>query len=171
LLTLAADPVLAHWSINLAFTPIARMRIFCLGIIAARYPIRIRSYIAIPAFAVLVLGSEHLNFAYLISLSSVFAFLWLYIKLRPFLRESRALEQIGNYSLAIFLVNGVVRVPFVYFAHSPSMQLCLGLASAAVTVAISAFFHYLLAPAPDPVPEFAVSPLWMSSQPAEAAAE
>lgn len=169
--TTAVNPILAHWAINLAFTPIARMRIFCLGIIAARYPIRIKAYLAIPAFAVLILGSEYQGLAYLISLSSVIAFLWLYIKLRPFLRTSRALEQIGNYSLAIFLVNGIVRVPFVYFGHSPSMQLVLGIASAAVTVAISAFFHYLLAPAPDPAPGFATSPLWQSAQPAEAAAE
>jgi peptidoglycan/LPS O-acetylase OafA/YrhL len=169
--TLAANPVLAHWSINLAFTPIARMRIFCLGIIAARYPIRIKSYLAIPAFAVLILGSEHLSFAYLISLSSVVAFLWLYTKLRPFLRTSRALKQIGNYSLAIFLVNGIVRVPFLYFAQSPFMQLALGIASASVAVAISAFFHYLLAPAPQKAREFTPSPVWISAQPAEVTAE
>ena len=171
--TMAANPVLAHWSINLAVTPIARMRVLCLGIIAARYPIRIRSYLAVPAFAVLILGSEYRDFAYFISLSSVIACLWLYTRLRTVLRNSRSLEKIGEYSLAIFLVNGIVRVPFVYFAHSPSMQLFLGLASAAVTVAISAFFHYLLTPTPaqDQAPDFALSPLWHSPHPADAPSE
>jgi peptidoglycan/LPS O-acetylase OafA/YrhL len=171
--TIAATPLLAHWSINLALTPIARMRVLCLGIIAARYPIRIKAYLAIPAFALLILGSQYLGFAYLVSLSSVIACLWLYGKIRPLLRNSRGLEQIGNYSFAIFLVNGIVRVPFVYFAGTPFMQFALGIASASVTVAISAFFHYLLtpAPAPNPAPELATSPLWLSSQPAEAAVE
>ena len=53
-------------------------------------------------------------------------------------------EQIGTYSLAIFLVNGIVRVPFVYFARSPLSQLCLAFSSAVVTFSISYFFHYLL---------------------------
>jgi peptidoglycan/LPS O-acetylase OafA/YrhL len=171
IVTMAAYPVLARWSITLVMTPIARMRVFCLGIIAARYPIRINAYLAIPAFAMLILGSEYQGFAYLISLSSVIAFLWLYIKMRPLLRTSRALEQIGNYSLGIFLVNGVVRVPFVYFADTPFLQLTLAIASACVSLAISAFFHYLLAPPPKPTPKFAVPPLWMPVQSAEVSAE
>ena len=144
--TQAANPILAHYSTTLAMTPIARMRILCLGIFAARYPIRIRAYIALPAFAILILGSEYLSFAYFISLASVIASLWVYSKFRTILRTSRTLEKIGNYSLAIFLVNGIVRVPFVYFARTPAMQLALGAASAVVTIAIASFFHYVLGP-------------------------
>jgi len=152
LVTHAANPVLAHWSVTLAMTPIARMRVLCLGILAARYPLRINSFVAVPAFAILILGSQYRGFSHFISLSAVVAGLWVYGKLRPLLRESQALEKIGEYSLAIFLLNGVVRVPFVYFAHTPALQLTLAVASAAVTVAISAFFHYLLTPTPERAP-------------------
>lgn len=148
LVTRAANPVLAHSLINLATTPIGRMRVFCLGIIAARYPIRINAYLAIPAFAILILGNEHRGLAHFVSLAAVVLSLWLYMKTRAWLRSFRLLEQIGDYSLAIFLVNGIVRVPFLFFARTPLSQLALGCASAVVTFAISAFFHYLLEPSP-----------------------
>lgn len=167
-LTYAANPILEqHWSMNLNLTPIARMRVLCLGIIAARYPIRLRYYIAVPAFALMILGSEYHGLAYLISLASVVMSLWLYTKTRAILRNSRALEKVGEYSLAIFLVNGIVRVPFVYFAHTPIMQLSLGAASAAVTFAIAAFFHYLLAPAPETTPQPVPSAHWIPAKPVE----
>ncbi|WP_109488382.1 acyltransferase family protein [Occallatibacter savannae] len=142
-----ANPILAHWTINLSMTPIGRMRMLCLGIIAARYPFRIRYYMALPAFAVLILGGKYFAFAHFSSLAAVIASLWLYSKFRPLLRQSHTLEKIGTYSLGIFLVNGIVRVPFIYFAHTADLQLTLAVASAAVTVAISSFFHYLLTPA------------------------
>jgi peptidoglycan/LPS O-acetylase OafA/YrhL len=153
LVTLYANPVLAHWSVNLAFTPLSRMRIFCLGIIAARYPLRIRAWLGIPALAILIAGSEYQSIAHLNSLATVVFSLWLYGHMRGLLRSCQWIEQIGNYSLAIFLVNGIVRIPFVSFAETPAMQLALGAASAVVTFAISAFFHYLLEPAPAPAPQ------------------
>ncbi len=149
LVTRAANPVLAHSLINLGETPIGRMRVFCLGITAARYPIRINAYLAIPAVAILILGSEHLGFAHFVSLAAVILSLWLYMKTRTLLRRFRLLEQIGDYSLAIFLVNGIVRVPFLFFARTPLSQLVLGCASAVITFAISAFFYYLLEPSPE----------------------
>jgi peptidoglycan/LPS O-acetylase OafA/YrhL len=147
-ITHLANPVLAHWSINLLMTPIGRMRVLCFGIIAARYPFRIRSFVALLALAVLILGGSHFSFTHFSSLSACIVGLWVYSKLRPVLRKSSALEKIGHYSLAIFLINGIVRIPFLFFAHTPAMQLTLGFASAAVTVAISSFFHYLLSPTP-----------------------
>lgn len=160
-----ANPHLADLLINLSMTPIGRMRILCLGIIAARYPLRIRFYMAVPAFAILILGGKYSSFAHFSSLSALIASLWVYSKLRPVLRESKALEKIGNISLAIFLLNGIVRVPFLYFAHTPTMQLSLSVASAAVTIAISSFFHYVLAPAPKREPVAAAPPIW-SAEPA-----
>jgi hypothetical protein len=171
-ITYALNPVLAHWSVNLSLTPIGRMRVFCLGIIAARYPIRINSLFAIPAFAILVVGSKYENFSYLASLSSVFAALWIYGRMRTFLRKSHALQKIGEYSLAIFLLNGIVRVPFVYFAHTPFTQLTLSVASAAVTFAISAFFHFLLETSPKRASREITSPtLWESAEPANIGTE
>lgn len=139
-----ANPILAHWSINLGMTPIGRMRILCLGIIAARFPIRLNAYWGIPAFALVILGSESRFFSHTTSLAVTVLILCIYASLRPLLRGVRLFEQIGTYSLAIFLVNGIVRVPFVYFARSPLSQLCLAFSSAVVTFSISYFFHYLL---------------------------
>ena len=171
-ITYFANPVLAHWLINLGQTPIGRMRILCLGILAARYPVRINVYLAVPAFAILILGSEYQAFSHLISLASTVLALWLYTKTRAILRQFPVLEQIGNYSLGIFLVNGIVRVPFLAFAHSPLSQLLLGVASAVVTFAISAFFHYLLEPSPQSA---AADPSrltnWAASRTAEATAK
>lgn len=172
LVTLFANPLLAHWSLNLAFTPIARMRVFCLGIIAARYPFRIRAWLGIPALAILILGSEYRSIAHLNSLAIVVFSLWLYSRVRNLLRSFYWIEQIGNYSLAIFLVNGIVRVPFVSFADKPAMQLALAVASAVVTFAISAFFHYLLEPAPQPAPVHAQPQIaWRQPEPARVLAD
>lgn len=159
-ITHLANPTLAHWSINLSMTPIGRMRVLCLGIIAARCPFHVRSYVALPAFAVLILGGKYSSISHFCSISAVFAGLWVYGKLRPILRNSKALEKVGKYSLAIFLINGIVRVPFLYFAHTPTTQLLLGTASAAVTIAISSFFHYLLTPSPKPEPALTARPSW-----------
>jgi len=171
LVTLAANPVLTHSLINLALTPIGRMRVFCLGILAARLPIRINAYLAVPAFAIIILGSEHLGFAHFVSLASVVLSLWLYMKTRSLLRRFRVLEQIGNYSLAIFLLNGIVRVPFVTFATTPLLQLALGCCSAVVTFAISAFFHYLLEPSPQSAVDVGALNRWPAVEPAEVAAD
>ena len=171
LFTYAANPVLNHWQINLGENPIGRMRVLCLGIIAARYPIRINVFLAIPAFAIIIVGSEYHAVSHLVSLASVALSLWLYTKTRVILRNVRLFEQIGNYSLAIFLVNGIVRVPFVVFAKSPLSQLLLACGSAAVTFAISAFFHYLLEPAPEPAVNTGGLEKWATSETADAMAD
>ena len=164
----ALNPVLAQWSITMAENPIGRMRVFCLGIIAARYPMRIHGYLAALAFAIILLGSEYHAVSYVISLAAVLLSLWLYMKMRSLLRRSRTLELIGNYSLAIFLVNGIVRVPFVYLAKSPVSELALGATSAVVTFAISAFFHYLLEPTPHSAKGFFQFNPWRNPKPVEA---
>ena len=171
LVTRAANPVLAHSLINLARTPIGRMPVLCLGIIAARYPIRINAYLAVPAFAVMILGSEYLGFAHFTALASVVLSLWLYMKTRSLLRRLRILEQIGNYSLVIFLVNGIVRVPFVEFATTPLLQLVLGCASAVVTLAVSLFFHYLLEPSLEPAVDFPANNNRPAGEPIDAVAD
>ncbi|WP_348263538.1 acyltransferase [Telmatobacter sp. DSM 110680] len=171
LITHLTNPILAHWQINLGENPIGRMRVLCLGIIAARFPIRINVFLAIPAFAIILVGSEYRAVSHLVSLASVTLILWLYTKTRVVLRKVQLLETIGNYSLAIFLVNGIVRVPFVVFAKSPLSQLLLACGSAAVTFAISAFFHYLLEPAPEPVVNTGGLESWATSETADAMAD
>jgi len=145
IITHLANPVLAHWSITLAATPIARMRVLCFGIIAARYPIRLNIFVAVPALACVVLGNEYRSIAPFASVGSVVCVLWLYEKLRTPLKRLHLVEQLGNYSLAAFLVNGIVRVPFIAFTRTLDSQLVMALASATVTIAISVFLHHLLA--------------------------
>ena len=142
--TVVANPVLAHYEINLSMTPLGRMRIIALGILAARFPIRLNAKIAVPALAILILGSEYSSIVPFASLGATVLGLWLYSRLRVYLRRSSTLERIGTYSLAIFLVNGIVRVPFVWAARTPLLQLAMGCASALVTFAVSVFFHSLL---------------------------
>ena len=143
--TWALNPILMHWSINLVENPLGRMRILCLGIIAARYPLRINAPIAITSFAVMILGSAYASFAPFASLAFTVLALWLYCTARGVLRKSALFETIGNYSLAIFLVNGIVRIPFLAIATTPLVQLTLACASAAMTLSLSVIFHYLLA--------------------------
>lgn len=143
--TWALNPLLMHWSINLVENPLGRMRILCLGIIAARYPLRINAPVAIASFAVLILGSAYASFAPFASLAFTLFVLWLYCTARGFLRTSALFETLGNYSLAIFLVNGIVRLPFLTAATTPLLQLTMACASATMTVALSVFFHCLLA--------------------------
>ena len=146
--TEALNPSLEHWMVNLTLTPIGRMRVICFGIIAARYPVRIKAWLAIPAFAILVIGNQYHAFFHLVSLASVVIALWLYMKMRGFLRESPTLEKLGEYSVAIFLLNGIVRTPLATFAHSPLSQFLLAGVSAILTFALSAWFHHLLTRAP-----------------------
>ena len=164
--TQACNPTLEHWGINLGTTPIGKMRVICLGIIAARYPSRIKLWVAaIPSFAVLVLGSEYSGAWPLVSIAAVVIALWFYMNARESLRNSRILEKIGEYSLAIFLLNGIVRIPFVFFAHTLITQFLLCGCSAVVTFALAAFFHHVTASAPavpSTAPAVAALQVWES---------
>lgn len=144
LFTVALNPILMHWSINLVENPLGRMRILCLGIIAARYPLRINAPIAIASLGILILGSGYASFAPFASLGFTIFILWLYFTARRFLRRSALFETLGNYSLAIFLVNGIVRVPFLAVATTPLLQLTMAFVSAVMTVSLSVLLHCLL---------------------------
>jgi hypothetical protein len=94
------------------------------------------------------LGNEYRAIAPLASIGSVVCALWLYGKLRTSLRNAYHIEQLGSYSVAIFLVNGIVRVPFIAFTRTLDSQLIMGLASAAVTIAVSVSLHRVMELAP-----------------------
>jgi peptidoglycan/LPS O-acetylase OafA/YrhL len=144
--TYLANPALSHWSILLGTTPIGRMRILCFGIIAARYPLRLNLLVALPAAACLLLGSRYGFFAPTASLGFTISALWVYAKLRAQLRKWDLLEQLGNYSLAIFLLNGIVRIPFIRFAEAFDSPFPMAFATASVTFATAVLFHHILAP-------------------------
>lgn len=147
LIAFSANPFLRHWSMTLLDTPIGRMPSLCFGIIAARYPVRINVPVVLSSLTLVVLGSLYIAIWPLTFLSANIVGLWTYLKLRKFLRKVGFLERIGRYSLVAFLINGIVRIPFIDMAASPQSQLFFGLLSAFVTFLFAAVIHKLLSKA------------------------
>ena len=148
--TSTAAPFLAHWGINPYETPFGRLPSVCLGIAAARYPLRLSAPLVLAAGTVLLLGNEFRSlWPFTFAAASILA-LWAYMELRGNLRENRPLEYIGRYSILIFLVNGIVRDDFLSFARTPLLQLLFGAISAAASFAIAALAQELLFSRPRP---------------------
>jgi peptidoglycan/LPS O-acetylase OafA/YrhL len=135
------NPLLFRWHINLLATPIGRMKGLCLGIAAARYPIRMPFYLALLALIVLILGSMYYWLWPLTFMAALIVSLWAYVVLRDYWRRVPLLERLGRYSMLIFLLNGVVRLAFLPFAISPGTQLLYGAISAVVSFVCAAFIH------------------------------
>ncbi|MGB6193773.1 MAG: acyltransferase [Terracidiphilus sp.] len=144
--TYLVNPPLERWQIDLLETPIGRMPVLCLGIAAARFPIRLNVWSAFPALVVLVLGSAYRGLWLFTFPAALIVMLFCYLKLRPTLRGSRLLQLLGEYSLPLFLFNGIVRAPFLSLAQSPLSQLVFGLISAATSLAVSMCIQWLLGP-------------------------
>jgi peptidoglycan/LPS O-acetylase OafA/YrhL len=143
--TQIANPVIERqWGVNLFETPIARMPSICLGIAAAKFRLRINAYVAVSAFAVLLLGSQYEAIWPLSFIAALIVTLYGYLKMRDTLKGSRSLELLGYYSLPIFLWNGIVRVPFVAIAGSPLSQLVFGLTSAGLSFIVAVLVQDLL---------------------------
>jgi peptidoglycan/LPS O-acetylase OafA/YrhL len=142
----AADPMLAHWSVNLFLTPVGNMPVLCFGIVAARYPFRIDAPIAFSACAILMLGLVYVAIWPATFIAALLLALWLYRKTRERLRRCPLLERIGHYSCFIFLLNGIVRNEIVPFARSPASQLIFAFVNALLSFAIAALIHEFLLP-------------------------
>jgi hypothetical protein len=79
-------------------------------------------------------------------ISALILSLAIYLWLRPLLRNSQILARIGEYSLLIFMVNGIVRIQFLNDATSPGAALfCCGLC-AAVSLSVAAVMQEFLVP-------------------------
>lgn len=141
-----ANPGLAHWGVNLFETPIGRMPGLCFGILAARYPLPINAPVALLASATFLLGCIYEPLWPLTFVAVTVVILWVYLKVRDALRNCSLFEQLGHYSMVIFLVNGIVRMPFVWFAHSPQSQLVLGCLSAAASLSIAVLIQEFVMP-------------------------
>ena len=137
----AANSWLAHFGLNLLLTPMGRMKSICLGIAAARYPLRIPGWLAIASVAVLMLGSAYYAVWPLSFLAALLIFLWSYMALRDTLRRLPLLERLGRYSLLAFLLNGLVRLAFLPYATTPAKQLLYGAAELVTTFACSAIIY------------------------------
>ncbi len=80
-------------------------------------------------------------------ISALILSLAIYMGLRRLLRNSRFIVRIGEYSLLIFLLNGILREQFIDYATTPSSALLFGCVSAAVTFAVAAVIQEFLMPA------------------------
>lgn len=120
----------------------------CFGILAARYDMRISTPLTLLSGVILVLGSQFRALWLLTYLAALLLSLWAYFRVRGTLRKSRFLQRLGEYSLLVFLLNGIVRDEFVTLATSPGSQLFWGSISAAVSFLIAAIIHDWLLPKP-----------------------
>lgn len=136
-----ADPWLARWDINLLETPFGRMPGICLGIAAARYPVRIPAHVIFVAGAAVILGSAFAVFWPFMSFAALLVVLSAYMELRTWLRKSWLLERLGRYSIILFLCNAIIRNQLVPYATSPSSQLLLGAINAVVCFLVAAVIH------------------------------
>jgi peptidoglycan/LPS O-acetylase OafA/YrhL len=140
------DFLVQRWSINLLESPVGHMPEICLGIAAARYGLRSRGIYA--AIAALVFLARYLvGRIWLLSyITALIVMLWLYTIGRRWLKSSKVLQYLGRCSLAIFLVNGFIRVPFLSLAlqyPNWSAGILFGILSAAAAVGVS---HFLSPP-------------------------
>ncbi len=109
---LGNDYLVKQWSINLLKSPIGHMSEICLGVALARYgfsPGKILTAMAAVAWLACSLHRELWLFSFLCAL--VFM-LCLYLQMKPLLRRIAFFRYLGQCSLALFLVNGFVRIPF-----------------------------------------------------------
>jgi peptidoglycan/LPS O-acetylase OafA/YrhL len=143
----ALNPWLNQWSMTLLDTPIGHMPEFCLGIIAARYPVRLSARIVPPAVASLILGSLYRSVWPLTYVAALFLILAGYLWMRKPLRKSRLLVRSGQYSILIFLLNGVVRTVFLHYSTTRLSGLLLGCVNAVATFVLAALIHEFVMPA------------------------
>lgn len=146
LMTYLADPFLSRWSVNLLMTPIGRMPVICFGIAAARLHARVPAVLAASGLAAGILGSMYRSMFPFTFIGMLLVSLWMYMQCRGLLRRSRLLVRIGECSMLIFLLNGIVRDYLVGKASGPASQLYWGFLSAALTIAIANLIARLLEP-------------------------
>lgn len=142
------NPLLGNWNINLLHTPFGRMTSLCFGIAAARYPIRITglsgTLLGISGTILVILGSMYYAFFPLTPIGASLALLWSYALMRSILRRVLLLELVGRYSVLMFLLNGIVRLPFIDRATTPASQLIYGGVILVVTFIAAGTIHELL---------------------------
>jgi len=146
ILVLVTNRTLAYWSMSLLDTPLGHMPEFCLGIAAARFRMHLHAEVVAAAAAALLLGSMYGMIWPLTYISALIVSLAIYLWLRPLLRNSQILARTGEYSLLIFLVNGIVRIQFLNDATSPGTALFSCCLCAGVSFAVAAVMQEFLLP-------------------------
>lgn len=138
------NPALERSNINLLETPIGRMPSICIGIAVARYGLRIPGWLAAVSLPTLLLASRYMLFWRLGTSAALILCLWFFLQTRNTLCRSAWLVKLGEYSLLIFLVNGIVRDYLVPLATTPLLQMALALADLLISVAIAAVLQPVL---------------------------
>jgi len=146
--SMTVEPWLLRWGINVYLTPLGRMPSICLGIAAARYSFRFPRFVVPVAGGAILLGSTFNTLWRFTSPAAVVLLLWIYMEARIYIRECRPLEQIGRYSVLIFLLNTIVRDQFLPFATTPALQLVFAAVSALISLAIAATIQGFLIESP-----------------------
>lgn len=134
------DMLAARWSISILQTPVGHLPECCLGIAVARFGYR-PGKIAASVSAVVFLLSNLVAQVWILSfISGLVLIIWAYRQIRPILRPHGFLARVGNYSPALFFVNGFVRLPFVLIAARFGLwyvRLLLGVESVSLGLALA----------------------------------
>ncbi len=143
LLYLANDYLDDRWAINLLETPIGHMPELCLGILVARYRV-VPGRIALLAGALLTIGGNMERALWPLSfIGALVVMLAIYRFAGQGRRHSALIERLGTWSMAMFFVNGFVRLPLVAIAQRMpwTYGLLAGLFSFVLTVLIAQLLY------------------------------
>jgi peptidoglycan/LPS O-acetylase OafA/YrhL len=138
-LYIANDLLVRRWSINLLETPIGHLSEICLGIFAARYGMLPGKTAGLIGGVLLLAGNANRAFWPLSCLGALLLILWLYQIVPQRLKNLAFLRDLGSCSMALFFINGIVRMPFLSVAQQKPWlwALLLGFASTALGVLIA----------------------------------
>lgn len=132
--------------LNLRFNPIGHLPVICLGIYLARYEINKSMFklIIVSSFIISFLSNTYFELWYLGNVSILIILLFVLHVVAKLINCSEFIRKyalfIGEISIYIFLVNGVVRELFIPFAmgnKSISIEIFLVLSSLSLTIGIS----------------------------------
>lgn len=130
----------ARWDINLLETPLAHLPECCLGIAVARFHYRPGPVVASLSSVVFVVSNVVRPLWLLSFISGLTMIVWSYHVLQPVLRRSQFLVKVGGYSMALFLVNGFIRFPFLELAARAGVwygRLVYGVASVSLALTVA----------------------------------
>lgn len=116
--TATINSFLAHFGINLLETPLGHAPELCIGTMAARYHVNIHRSTIMIAGAIFIAANLCPPLWPLSFPSAMVVAVGTYVKIKRMLHGARpVLAHIGACSMALFLVNGFVRLPFIGLAE------------------------------------------------------
>jgi peptidoglycan/LPS O-acetylase OafA/YrhL len=145
-ITYVGNPVLDPWMINLLETPVGHMPELCLGVVAARFPLSLKLW-AVPLLGAAVgVGSLYRPLWLLTFTCALLIVVTGYVSLRPLCRL-KWLAFVGRCSMAVFLVNGIIRVPFIIGDKAVGqwpVTLLFGIVSTIMSLALATYLESVM---------------------------